>query len=97
MLTAEDSERLLCYLTVPHLAAPLVVIFFSEGTRLWALSNPQMQALLESVLFTPREGSGIPDGAIDFATLANVRSLVPTPAVDRTTVLGEHSPRMNQR
>lgn len=50
----QESEELTCYLTAPHLAAPLFVKFFC-GDRVGCLQSPEQQALLESVMFEALE------------------------------------------
>ncbi|KAF0690318.1 Aste57867_18249 [Aphanomyces stellatus] len=53
-LSMEESEYLLCYLTVPYTRIPLVLNFFSSRDRVMYLFNPMLQSLLRAVLF---EGS----------------------------------------
>ena len=59
-LNAEEAESLLSFLTVPHLAIPLVLSFFAHSSRIGVLLNGQLQDIVESVLFeahsfTPRQ------------------------------------------
>ena len=59
-LNVEEAESLLSFLTVPHLAIPLVLSFFAHSSRIGVLLNGQLQDIVESVLFeahsfTPRE------------------------------------------
>eukprot|EP01127_Copromyxa_protea_P015833 TRINITY_DN4616_c0_g1_i6.p1 TRINITY_DN4616_c0_g1~~TRINITY_DN4616_c0_g1_i6.p1 ORF type:complete len:2171 (-),score=323.68 TRINITY_DN4616_c0_g1_i6:5955-12314(-) len=51
-LSTEDSEKLATYLTAPYLKIPLVLSFFSDN-RVGTLLNPDLQCLLERVLFEP--------------------------------------------
>ncbi|RHY32657.1 hypothetical protein DYB32_002374 [Aphanomyces invadans] len=53
-LSMEESEYLLCYLTVPYTRIPLVLNFFSSRDRVMYLFNTSLQSLLRAVLF---EGS----------------------------------------
>lgn len=52
-LSLEDSESLLSYLTVPFMAAPLVLSFFAKD-RVGILLHKPFRALIEAVLFEPR-------------------------------------------
>lgn len=52
-LSAEEAESLLSFLTVPHLAIPLVLSFFAHSSRIGVLLNGQLQDIVESVLFEP--------------------------------------------
>ena len=52
-VSPEDAERLISYLTSPSLSIPLVLSYFSSGSRLGQLLHPDLQRLLESVLFEP--------------------------------------------
>lgn len=54
VLNEQESELLFSYLIVPHIAAPLVLRFFADG-RAGFLVKHELCALLESVLFEPRE------------------------------------------
>ena len=51
---AENSERLMCYLTAPFLCIPLVLAFFAEKDLTGTLMNADLRRILESVLFEPR-------------------------------------------
>ena len=51
--TLKDSELLISYLTVPYLRIPLVLSLFATEDRLHSLRSPELQALLDSVLFEP--------------------------------------------
>ena len=53
-LSPQEAEELTCYLTAPHLAAPLFVKFFC-GDRVGCLQSTELQALLESVIFEALE------------------------------------------
>ncbi|RLN73048.1 hypothetical protein BBJ28_00012419, partial [Nothophytophthora sp. Chile5] len=50
-LSAEESEYLMSYLTVPYTRIPLVASFFSSRDRVTYLFNPMMQKLFRAVLF----------------------------------------------
>lgn len=50
-LSAEESEYLLCYLTVPYARIPLVAAFFASRDRVTYLFNPMLQQLFRAVLF----------------------------------------------
>ncbi|KAG6968861.1 hypothetical protein JG688_00005595 [Phytophthora aleatoria] len=50
-LSAEESEYLMSYLTVPYTRIPLVVSFFSSRDRVTYLFNPMLQQLFRAVLF----------------------------------------------
>ncbi|CAK4253885.1 unnamed protein product, partial [Aphanomyces euteiches] len=50
-LSKEESEYLLCYLTVPYTRIPLTLNFFSSRDRVMYLFNPMLQSLLRAVLF----------------------------------------------
>lgn len=50
-LSAEESECLMSYLTVPYTRIPLVVSFFSSRDRVTYLFNPMLQQLFRAVLF----------------------------------------------
>ncbi|KAG2527068.1 hypothetical protein JM18_003170 [Phytophthora kernoviae] len=50
-LSAEESEYLMSYLTVPYTRIPLVVSFFSSRDRVTYLFNPLLQQLFRAVLF----------------------------------------------
>jgi len=52
-VSPEDAERLISFLTTPSLSIPLVLSYFSSGSRLGQLINSDLQQLLESVLFEP--------------------------------------------
>ena len=72
-LSAEESELLMSFLTVPYMRIPLVVGFFADlhenengeircGDRVTYLFNSQLQALLRAVLFEQvrrRRGGGL--------------------------------------
>ncbi|GMF19344.1 unnamed protein product [Phytophthora fragariaefolia] len=50
-LSAEESEYLMSYLTVPYTRIPLVTSFFSSRDRVTYLFNPMLQQLFRAVLF----------------------------------------------
>lgn len=50
-LSAEESEYLMCYLTVPYSRIPLVAAFFASRDRVTYLFNPMLQQLFRAVLF----------------------------------------------
>ncbi|TYZ50886.1 hypothetical protein PybrP1_007186 [[Pythium] brassicae (nom. inval.)] len=50
-LSAEESEYLMCYLTVPYARIPLVTAFFASRDRVTYLFNPMLQQLFRAVLF----------------------------------------------
>ncbi|KAI9918712.1 hypothetical protein PsorP6_012156 [Peronosclerospora sorghi] len=50
-LSAEESEYLMSYLTVPYTMIPLVASFFASRDRLTYLFNPVLQQLFRAVLF----------------------------------------------
>ncbi|GMF14309.1 unnamed protein product [Phytophthora lilii] len=50
-LSAEESEYLMSYLTVPYTRIPLVASFFSSRDRVTYLFNPMLQQLFRAVLF----------------------------------------------
>eukprot|EP00954_Amorphochlora_amoebiformis_P004976 391444-Amorphochlora_amoeboformis.AAC.1 len=52
-LTQRDSELFLSYLTVPYLRIPLILNFFAHPARVKALAEPQLQNVLDSVLYEP--------------------------------------------
>ncbi|CAJ1373459.1 unnamed protein product [Effrenium voratum] len=52
-LGAADSELLLTYLTAPYLRIPLLLSFFTDRQRVSALREPQLQVVLDAVLFEP--------------------------------------------
>ncbi len=53
MLRASDAELLLQYLLAPYLRVPLLVRFFAQTSHTAALSNPQLQEVLDAALFEP--------------------------------------------
>ena len=53
VLSQQDSELLLSYLTVPYLRIPLVLSFFATNDRAHALTSPQLQQMLDAVMFEP--------------------------------------------
>ena len=53
MLRASDAELLLQYLLAPYLRVPLLVRFFAQTSHTAALSNPQLQEILDAALFEP--------------------------------------------
>lgn len=53
VLSSEESEQLFIYLTAPFVAIPLVLEFFADN-RVGLLLNADLQNLLESVIFEPR-------------------------------------------
>jgi hypothetical protein len=73
----EESERIVSYLTVPSLAAPLLLAFFANE-RVGLLRNVELQMILEAVLFEPR----------DFASEEPALQVVPEPASMLATPLG---------
>jgi hypothetical protein len=76
-LSDEESERLLTYLTVPHLAIPLVLKFFSDSVS--SLLNPELSWILWQVMFQT--------GPTPTASDEGASTLVPAPAAIRATVL----------
>uniref|UniRef100_A0A7S1J653 ubiquitinyl hydrolase 1 n=1 Tax=Eutreptiella gymnastica TaxID=73025 RepID=A0A7S1J653_9EUGL len=60
VLSQRDSELLLSYLTVPYIRLPLVLAFFATADRIHTLRNPQLQDVLDAVLFEP--GQHLPLG-----------------------------------
>jgi len=54
ILSEEDAEQLLSYLTAPYIRLPLIISFFSTKDRIAVLLNRDVQNLVESVLFEPR-------------------------------------------
>ena len=52
-LGAADAELLLSYLTAPYLRIPLLLSFFTDRHRASALREPQLQVVLDAVLFEP--------------------------------------------
>jgi hypothetical protein len=52
-LGAADSELLLTYLTAPYIRIPLLLGFFTDRDRISLLREPQLQAVLDAVLFEP--------------------------------------------
>jgi thiol-disulfide isomerase/thioredoxin len=73
----EESERFLSFLTVPYMAAPLILNFFTDG-RVGALLNERLQSIVESVLFEPLAFAGRPSPS----------DVVPAPESSRKDVLG---------
>ncbi|KAG7392086.1 hypothetical protein PHYPSEUDO_002310 [Phytophthora pseudosyringae] len=59
-LSAEESEYLMSYLTVPYTRIPLVMSFFSSRDRATYLFNPMLQQLFRAVLF--EGGDWVSDG-----------------------------------
>ena len=53
-LSMEEAEYLVSFLTVPHLAIPLVLSFFAQPSHVGQLLNQRLQVIVESVLFEPR-------------------------------------------
>jgi hypothetical protein len=51
LISSRDSELLLQYLTAPYLRIPLVLRFFADQARVNALSNPELQKVLDACLF----------------------------------------------
>ena len=52
-LGQHDAELLLSYLTVPYIRLALVVHFFASEDRVHALRSPELQGILDAVLFEP--------------------------------------------
>jgi len=52
-LSQSSSELLVSFLTVPYIRIPLVINFFASPENINALSHPDMQRLLDSVMFEP--------------------------------------------
>eukprot|EP00466_Bigelowiella_natans_P012371 jgi/Bigna1/86051/estExt_fgenesh1_pg.C_70337 len=50
-MAGQDSEALLTYLTVPYMRIPLVLGFFSCKQRFMSLIDPELQDLVNAVLF----------------------------------------------
>jgi len=69
-LNEQDAELLISYLTAPYIRIPLVLTFFGTEDRIHALRNPQLQMVLDSVLFEP--GRYLPAGCKE------VPEMVPT-------------------
>eukprot|EP00929_Paragymnodinium_shiwhaense_P090478 TRINITY_DN50674_c0_g1_i1.p1 TRINITY_DN50674_c0_g1~~TRINITY_DN50674_c0_g1_i1.p1 ORF type:complete len:4578 (+),score=1022.66 TRINITY_DN50674_c0_g1_i1:184-13917(+) len=67
-LKQADSELLLSYLTAPYIRIPLLLGFFADRERITLLREPQLQAILDAVLFEPGSwqprwsaGKGLPE------------------------------------
>lgn len=58
-LSQEDSELLFSFLTAPYVRIPLILDFFASN-RVGSLFDPQLQQLLQAVLFSPGEWSITP-------------------------------------
>lgn len=56
-LSQEDSELLHSFLTAPYLRIPLILDFFASN-RVGSLFDPQLQELLQTVLFSPGQWTG---------------------------------------
>lgn len=52
-LSGHHSELLVSYLTAPYLRIPLVLRLLSDESRVRALASPELQGVLDSVLFEP--------------------------------------------
>eukprot|EP00435_Cladocopium_sp_Y103_P037714 s365_g10.t1 len=52
-LKPSESELLLTYLLAPYMRIPLILNFFWDKQRMTLLQEPQLQAILEAVLFEP--------------------------------------------
>jgi hypothetical protein len=52
-LRARECELLLQYLTAPYMRIPLVIHFFADQVRINALSNVQLQGVVDAVVFEP--------------------------------------------
>ena len=52
-VAGRHSELLLQYLTAPYLRIPLVMAFFADQMRVTALGAPELQRVLDAVLFEP--------------------------------------------
>lgn len=52
-LSQSSAELLISFLTVPYIRIPLVINFFASPENINALSHPDMQRLLDSVMFEP--------------------------------------------
>ena len=52
-LSQSSTELLISFLTVPYIRIPLVINFFASPENINALSHPDMQRLLDSVMFEP--------------------------------------------
>ena len=52
-LSTRESELLLSYLTVPYLRIPLVLSFFASPERTNTLSHPDIQRVIECVVYEP--------------------------------------------
>lgn len=76
ILSEEDAELLLTYLTAPYIRIPLVVAFFSTKDRVAVLLNRDVQAMLESVLFEPRQ----------FVTEYDAPQITQIPAASRSQI-----------
>ncbi|KNC49197.1 uncharacterized protein AMSG_11859 [Thecamonas trahens ATCC 50062] len=61
VLSARDSELMLQTLTAPYLRIPLLMQFFADETRVYALAAPELQAVLDAALFEP--GAWLAPGA----------------------------------
>ena len=53
MLSEPDVELLLQFLTAPLLRIPLAAAFFADAIRINVLVSPDLQALLDAILFDP--------------------------------------------
>jgi hypothetical protein len=54
VMSEEDAEKLLSYMTVPYLRLPMIISFFATKDRVPLLLNRDIQGILEGVLFEPR-------------------------------------------
>jgi Ca2+-binding EF-hand superfamily protein len=52
-LTGRDIELLLTFLTEPYLRIPLLLHFFADEGRMYALANDQLQAMVDACIFEP--------------------------------------------
>ena len=52
-LSQSSAELLVSFLTVPYIRIPLVINFFASAENINALSHPDMQRLIDSVMFEP--------------------------------------------
>lgn len=52
-VTQEDAELLFQFLTVPYLRLPLTLKMFASAERVTAVSDDQVQSLLQQVIFQP--------------------------------------------
>ena len=64
LLSSQNAELLLQYLTAPYLRVPLVLDFFASEMRLAALSSADVQACLDACLFEPGLWQSVAEKAV---------------------------------